>query len=207
MIAGRGSGVKEIGSPKMHQARVFQSLVGLKDIPDGLVDAHLKLYEGYVKNANLLAKRLKKAEVGGPEWSEMTRRIGFEINGMRLHELYFDNLSPHPSRPSPALTEGVVGTWDSFGEWEKEFRAMGQIRGVGWVILYRDPVADRLSNHWITLHEEGHPAGFTPVLVMDVWEHAYSGMDRSTYIDAFFKNIHWRRVEDRFGGFSEGMGT
>src|SRR4029079_368436 len=142
-------------------------------------------------------ERLKEAELGSPEWAEMTRRVGFEINGMRLHELYFDNLSPQSSKPSPELIEAVGGAWGSFDEWEAEFRAMGQIRGVGWVILYRDPVAGQLSNHWITLHEEGHPAGFTPLLVMDVWEHAYSGMDRTRYVEAFFENLRWSRVADR----------
>jgi Fe-Mn family superoxide dismutase len=79
---------------------------------------------------------------------------------------------------------------------------MGQIRGVGWVILYRDPVASQLSNHWISIHEQGHPAGFIPLLVMDMWEHAYSGMERSRYIEALFDNIHWERVEQRVDGTS-----
>jgi len=95
------------------------------------------------------------------------------------------------------VSERIGAGWHSVAEWEKEFRAMGHTRGVGWVILYRDPVLERLSNHWITLHEEGHPAGFTPLLVMDVWEHAYSGMDRSRYIEAFFENLRWSRVADR----------
>jgi len=202
MIVKRESEVREVGAPWTRRPRDFSALRGLRNIPDPLLDAHLKLYEGYVKSTNVLAERLKAAEIGSPEWAEMTRRTGFEINGMRLHELYFDNLSPHSSKPAQALIEEVGGTWGSFDEWEKEFRAMGQIRGVGWVILYRDPVADRLSNHWITLHEEGHPAGFAPLLVMDVWEHAYSGMDRTRYIDAFFENIQWNRVESRLGGFT-----
>jgi len=193
----RESQVQEVGST--YRPRDFSTLVGLRNIPDALVSAHLKLYAGYVQNTNLLINRLKGAEVGTPEWSEMSRRMGFEVNGMRLHELYFDNLSPHPSGPPPAVSEGIGGAWGSMEEWEREFRAMGQIRGVGWVILYQDPVADRFSNHWITLHEEGHPAGFTPLLVMDVWEHAYSGMDRSRYIDAYFENIRWSKVADRMG--------
>jgi Fe-Mn family superoxide dismutase len=207
MVVERKSEVQEVGTLSTYTPLDFSTLVGLKNIPDPLVEAHLKLYAGYVKNTNLLSQRLKEAEVGSPEWCEMTRRIGFEVNGMRLHELYFDNLSPHPPGPSPLLSEALCGPWDSFMEWEKEFRAMGQIRGVGWVILYRDPVADRLSNHWITLHEEGHPAGFTPLLVMDVWEHAYCGMDRPKYIDAFFENIHWGRVEDRLKGYSGKLGS
>ena len=197
MSVKQGPQVQGVGAP--YRPRDFSTLVGLRNIPDPLMDAHLKLYEGYVKNTNLLTERLKEAEVGTPEWAEMSRRIGFEVNGMRLHELYFDNLSPHPSGPPPVVSEGLGGAWGSMAEWEKDFRAMGQIRGVGWVILYRDPVADRLSNHWITLHEEGHPAGFKPLLVMDVWEHAYSGMDRPRYIDAFFENICWSRVADRLG--------
>jgi Fe-Mn family superoxide dismutase len=200
MMIREGSEVPNIGTLPGYEPRDFSALAGLRNIPDALVDAHLALYGAYVKNTNLLAERLRGAEVGSPEWSEMKRRFGFEVNGMRLHELYFDNLSPHPSRPSPVLTEDLGRTWDSFREWEREFRAMGQIRGVGWVILYRDPIADKLSNHWITLHEEGHPAGFTPLLVMDVWEHAYSGMERSRYIDAFFENIQWSSVENRMKG-------
>lgn len=202
MIVKRESEVREVGAPRTYKPRDFSALRGLQNIPDPLLVAHLKLYEGYVKNTNLLAEHLKEAEIGSPEWAEMTRRIGFEVNGMRLHELYFDNLSSHPFNPSPALLDEMGGSWESFAEWEKEFRAMGQIRGVGWVILYRDPIADRLSNHWITLHEEGHPAGFTPLLVMDVWEHAYSGMDRTRYIEAFFESLHWNRVESRLKGFS-----
>jgi len=197
MISKRGSHVQEVGSP--YRVRDFSTLVGLRNIPDALVEAHLKLYQGYVHNTNLLTERLKEAEVGTPEWTEMSRRVGFEVNGMRLHELYFDNLSPQFSGPSLSVSERIGAGWGSMAEWEKEFRAMGHIRGVGWVILYRDPVADRLSNHWITLHEEGHPAGFTPLLVMDVWEHAYSGMDRPRYIEAFFENICWSRVADRLG--------
>jgi Fe-Mn family superoxide dismutase len=197
MIIDWGSGVQKVAGRPPYIARDFSALVGLKNIPDALVAAHLKLYEGYVRNMNLLSRRGQEAELGGPEWSEMTRRVGFEVNGMRLHELYFENLSPQASRPSPALSEGLAAGWDSFIEWEEEFRAMGQMRGVGWVILYQDPVGGRLSNHWITLHEEGHPAGFTPLLVMDVWEHAYSGMDRTRYIEAFFRNIRWSKVEER----------
>jgi Fe-Mn family superoxide dismutase len=202
MIVRQESEVREVGAPRTYRPRDFSMLGGLRNIPDPLLEAHVTLYQGYVKNTNLLAERLKAAEVGSPEWAEMTRRIGFEVNGMRLHELYFDNLSSKGSDPSPSLFDALGGAWESFGEWVKEFKAMGLIRGVGWVILYRDPIADRLSNHWITLHEEGHPAGFTPLLVMDVWEHAFSGMDRNRYIEAFFENVHWNRVESRLEGFS-----
>jgi Fe-Mn family superoxide dismutase len=110
---------------------------------------------------------------------------------------YFDDLSPHPSTPSRAVLQAVGGSWDSFGEWEREFQAMGQMRGAGWVILYREPVANRFSHHWISLHEACHPTGFTPLVVMDLWEHAYSGMERSRYIEAY---VHWDKVEERLKG-------
>jgi len=162
-----------------------------------LIQAHLKLYEGYVKAVNLLRQRLAASKPGSPEWSEMKRRMGFELNGLRLHELYFESLGAGESGPSGPLEDVLSASWGSYSAWKDEFEAIGQMRGVGWAILYRDPVDRRLSNHWIGLHEEGHPAGFTPLLVMDVWEHAFTGMDRTTYIQAFFSNVRWSVIEAR----------
>jgi Fe-Mn family superoxide dismutase len=180
--------------------RDFSTLRGLKNLKDPLIEAHLNLYNGYVSNVNQLRQHLQEAKSGTIEWSEMERRLGFEVNGMRLHELYFENLTPGDSRVPRALEETLSGLWGSFKRWKEEFEAIGQIRGVGWVILYKDPMDGSLSNHWIGLHEEGHPAGFTPLLVMDVWEHAYTGMDRSTYIGAFFMNVNWEGVGARWAG-------
>jgi Fe-Mn family superoxide dismutase len=180
--------------------RDFSTLRGLKNLKDPLTEAHLNLYKGYVSNVNQLRQHLQEAKPGTIEWSEMERRLGFEVNGMRLHELYFENLTPGESRVPRALEETLSSLWGSFKRWKEEFEAIGQIRGVGWVILYKDPMDGRLSNHWIGLHEEGHPAGFTPLLVMDVWEHAYTGMDRSAYIGAFFMNVNWEGVGARWAG-------
>jgi Fe-Mn family superoxide dismutase len=175
----------------------LSALRGLKNLPDSLIEAHLKLYSGYVKNTNLLREHLATAELGSPEWSEMQRRMGFELNGLRLHELYFENLCSGGTAVSQGTTDLLGESWKSFDGWEQDFRAMGAMRGVGWAILYRDPVTERLSNHWITLHQDGHPAGFTPILVMDVWEHAFTGMERARYLDAFFANVNWDEVEGR----------
>jgi Fe-Mn family superoxide dismutase len=175
----------------------FGALRGLEDIPDSLVEAHLKLYSGYVKNTNLLRQHLASAKPGSPEWSEMLRRMGFELNGLRLHELYFDHLWPGGAGVSRETAALLGESWASYDAWEREFRAIGMMRGVGWAILYRDPVTLRLSNHWITLHHDGHPAGFTPIIVMDMWEHAFTGMERERYIDAFFANLNWDEVTER----------
>jgi len=180
-----------------YEPKDFASLRGLKGIPDALVEAHLKLYEGYVKGINALRDRLEKNEIGTPEWSEIMRRTGFEINGMRLHELYFDNLKPEGEPPSKGMEGAFSATWRSFDRWKDEFRALGSLRGVGWVILYRDRETGRLSNHWIGLHEEGHPVGFAPLLVMDLWEHAFTGMERERYVEAFLSNVDWAEVERR----------
>ncbi len=183
-----------------YPVREFREVRGLNGLPDALVEHHLKLYAGYVRNLNLLRRRLEGTEPGTPEFSELHRRVGFEVNGMRLHELYFENLSPAGRGPGAAIGEVLSRDWGSFDAWRREFAAIGAMRGVGWAILYRDPANGRLSNHWIGLHEEGHPAGFAPLLVMDVGEHAFTGMERPRYIDAFLENVDWARVGGRLAG-------
>jgi Fe-Mn family superoxide dismutase len=195
MIEKRMSFERGIHAP--YPLQEFSGLHGLRGLPDPLLQAHFKLYEGYVTNVNLLRRELKGVKSGTPEWSEINRRMGFELNGLRLHELYFANLTPDKPGTGRRLEDTLGEGWGSFARWMEEFKAMGQMRGVGWVILYEDPVHGGLSNHWITLHEDGHPAGFRPILVMDVWEHAFTGMDRHKYVEAFFENIDWKVVEGR----------
>jgi len=180
-----------------YAARDFSKVRGLAGIPDPLVEAHLKLYAGYVRNINLRRKRLSELSPGSPEFSELHRHVGFEINGMRLHELYFDNLSPGGGAPGAETKSALGKGWGAFDAWQVEFAGIASMRGVGWAILYQDPSNGALSNHWVGLHEEGHPAGFRPILVLDVWEHAFSGMERPKYIDAFLANAAWEVVQDR----------
>lgn len=172
-------------------------LRGLRGIPDALMEAHRRLYRGYVTNLDRLLREIAESERGSPAWSEMKRRVGFELNGKRLHELYFSNLSPGGRPVSDSVRHRLSQSWKTLEEWREEFVAVGMMRGVGWAILYRDPESGALSNHWIGLHEEGHPVGFEPVLVMDVWEHAYTGMERGKYIAAFLDNVDWGVVESR----------
>jgi len=196
MIRKTSPRMTEIG-PVEYREEDYHDLRGLKDLPDSLIEAHLKLYSGYVANTNKLLQSLAGTDSGGLEWAEMQRRLGYEMNGMRLHELYFENLTPGGHGASGDIGDILSEAWPSAAAWEKEFRAIGSMRGVGWAILYRDPLTQRLSNHWINLHQDGHPSGFTPILLMDVWEHAFTGMERARYIDAFFANVDWETVESR----------
>ena len=139
-----------------------------------------------------------------PAYSELTRRLGFEYNGMVLHEYYFGNMkrqgSVDPGQQS-AFRRAAEESFGSYDIWKADFVGIGKMRGVGWAICYQNPMNGRLSNHWITLHETGNVAGFNPILVMDVWEHAflldYKPAERPKYIEAFFSNIDWQGCEQR----------
>lgn len=156
---------------------------GLIGISDKQIDDHWKLYEGYVKQVNALTNE--------------RYRFGFEYNGMVLHEYYFQNLTaggtPLPDGP---LKKKIEQRWGSFEAWQKDFIDAGKTRGIGWAILYTD--GKTLNNYFIFGHDIGHIAGFTPLLVMDVWEHAYmvdhNAGGRSDYINAFLKNVDWARI-------------
>jgi Fe-Mn family superoxide dismutase len=194
-----------------YTAREF-NLSGLNGISDETLEMHFKLYEGYVKETNKLTERITGFIADGnvdqeemPAYSELTRRLGFEYNGMVLHEYYFDNLKSGGSTGEPERTaqfaKAAESSFGSYEIWKADFVGIGKMRGVGWAICNQNPANGRLSNHWITLHETGNVAGFDPVLVMDVWEHAYlldyKPAERPRYIEAFFSNIDWAMVEKR----------
>ena len=194
-----------------YKARQF-NLSGLKGISDQTLEMHFKLYEGYVKETNNLRERISEFIADGkvdqeemPAYSELTRRLGFEYNGMVLHEYYFDNLTSGggigDAQQDSQFTKAAVASFGSYNIWKADFVGIGKMRGVGWAICYENPANGNLSNHWITLHETGNVAGFNPILVMDVWEHAflldYKPAERPKYIEAFFSNIDWAEVESR----------
>jgi Fe-Mn family superoxide dismutase len=200
-----------MGATDVYKPRQF-NLSGLNGISDETLEMHFKLYEGYVKETNNLTDRISEFIADGkvdqeemPAYSELTRRLGFEYNGMVLHEYYFDNLKNRGGSGDPAkASEFVKAAESAFGTyeiWKADFVGIGKMRGVGWAICNQNPANGRLSNHWITLHETGNVAGFNPILVMDVWEHAYlldyKPAERPKYIEAFFSNINWDIVEAR----------
>jgi superoxide dismutase, Fe-Mn family len=190
-----------------YKAKQFR-LSGLQGISDETLKMHFALYEGYVKNTNLLMEQIaeithkKKASGLDPAYAELTRHLGFEFGGMVLHEYYFENLAAKGrGSPSADFKRVLEDCFDGFENWKRAFAAVGEMRGVGWAILYQDPATEKLSNHWIALHQDGVPSGFKPLLVMDVWEHAflldYKPAERGKYIDAFFNNVDWETIHRR----------
>jgi len=190
----------------MYTAKNYDHLLGLSGLSDEILQNHFKLYEGYVTNTNklndILVEMEKNGQFGEPAFAELNRRFGWEWNGMRLHELYFDGMKKESkSVPDGELKEKIEKEWGSFEMWEKDFRAMGAMRGIGWIILYYDKQSDRLFNMWIDEHATGHLTGAIPLLVMDVFEHAFVldyGMKRPEYIEAFMKAIDWDGVQKRY---------
>ncbi|HEY3375846.1 MAG TPA: Fe-Mn family superoxide dismutase [Candidatus Aquicultor sp.] len=188
-----------------YSARDFSGLIGMEGFSEVLLTNHFTLYQGYVTNTNKLlgdtAKMVVEGTAATPEFAELKRRLGWEFDGMRLHEYYFENLGGAGELDSGSkLTQKMTEDFGGYDAWEKEFRAVGAMRGIGWAVLYQDIVTGGLINFWINEHDAGHLAGGNPILIMDVFEHAYMldyGIKRPDYIEAFFKNINWDAVEAR----------
>ncbi len=199
-------GADKVAAPSYYKAKDYSHLdKTVKGLSPALLRMHIQLYNGYVKNTNTLLHTIRELAQDGQDrsitYGALKRRVGWEMDGMLLHEAYFDNLGATELLPqTSALYRQIEKDFGSYSAWEKDFKATGLMRGIGWVILYRDPKNKCLQNIWINEHDVGHIAGGTPVLVMDVWEHAYItefGLDRAKYIDVFFQNINWREVQKR----------
>jgi len=188
----------------MYQEQQFE-LPALSGLSAKQIEVHLKLYAGYVKNVNAIietVKELKKdSEKNALALSELTRRLPFEWNGMRLHELYFEALGGSGMQNGP-VTAALSKTFGSIDLWLAEFKAVGLMRGVGWVILSFDKKTSYLQNNWVSDHELGHLAGTEILIAMDIWEHAYLidylPIQKKDYIEAFFANLNWDIINTRF---------
>jgi len=183
----------------------YAKLLGMEGFSETILKNHFTLYQGYVTNTNKVIDNPEQMNKDGkaatPEFAELKRRLGWEFNGMRLHEYYFENLGGKGGISKDGKAAKAIGA--SFGSveaWEKDFRATGAMRGIGWVVLYQDTASNRLINFWINEHDTAHPAGCNPLLIMDVFEHAFMldyGLKRADYIEAFFKNINWSAIDAR----------
>ena len=188
-----------------YTAKNYDKLLGMEGFSETLLKNHFTLYQGYVTNTNKLTETfdqmIKDGKIGTPEYAELKRRFGWEFNGMRLHEYYFENLGGKDALDKGGkLSKKISEDFGSYDAWEKDFKGTGAMRGIGWTVLYQDNLSGKLFNCWINEHDVGHPAGCTPLLILDVFEHAFMidyGLKRADYISAFFKNINWKAVEAR----------
>jgi Fe-Mn family superoxide dismutase len=208
LVAGESntSAKKKRKEEKMaYSAKDYSRLIGMEGFSDTLLKNHFTLYQGYVTNTNklmdALSQLLKEGKTGAPEYAELKRRFGWEFNGMRLHEYYFENLGGKGGiSKTGKLHQKLVESFGSYETWEKDFKATGTMRGIGWAVLYQDVLSGNFINFWINEHDVGHPSGGMPILIMDVFEHAFMidyGLKRADYIEAFFKNINWAELEKR----------
>ena len=188
-----------------YQAKNYSHLIGMEGFSKQLLENHFTLYQGYVTNTNkvadILSQMLKDGNTGTPEYAELKRRFGWEFNFMRLHEYYFDNLGGKDPLAKSNLSAAIEKQFGSYANWEADFKAAGSMRGIGWTLLYLDGSNGALYNEWINEHDMGHLAGCTPIVVLDVFEHAFMidyGLKRGDYIAAFMKNLNWKEAAARF---------
>ncbi len=183
------------------------ALPALEGLSEKAVTAHLGLYEGYVKNANLILEKIeelaKDSEKNAYVLGELQRRFAFEFDGMRNHEYYFEGFEGGPA-PLPAdseLAKSLAYLWGSVDAFLARFKAIATTRGVGWAMLYFDPHAKRLLTQWVDEQHLGHLTGLVPILTLDMWEHSYVmdylPSEKGKYIEAFFANLNWETVAKR----------
>lgn len=189
-----------------YEQKNFDSLLGMKGFSDTMLTNHFTLYAGYVKNVNTVMELLKTTKVSSPEYNELKRRFGWEWDGMRMHELYFGNMTKDAAKKTTtkdsAFEIAFTKSFETYEKWAEDFKGSAMIRGIGWVVLAQDLATGMLFNVWVGEHDEGQLVGTKPLLMMDCWEHAYMtdyGIKRADYVSIFMESIDWSEVERRMG--------
>jgi Fe-Mn family superoxide dismutase len=189
----------------MYTAQTF-NFGSLDGISQNQLDVHIKLYEGYVKFLNTLEEKQKEmmqdTEKNAYTLGELTRRIGFEFNGMRMHEHYFSQWEGTPSPIAGSLESALAAQYGSLDAWMAQFKGVAMMRGIGWAILSYDQAGKKFFNHFVADHELGQLGDTTPILALDMWEHAYMvdyvPAEKAKYVEVFFKNLNGTVVSERF---------
>ena len=183
----------------------------LKGISAKNIEEHLKLYAGYVKNANSILEKIPEYEGYAGEdvfalyvVGELHRRFSFEYNGMRNHEVYFQSLSGGAKalNANSELRKAIEAEWGSFDLWLNRFKAAALTRGIGWAMLYYDRQEKRLLMNWVDEQHLGQLQDCALILGLDMWEHAYvydyPTSEKKKYVEAFFDNLNWEEIEENF---------
>lgn len=189
----------------MFEAKQF-SIPELKGISAKTIEEHLKLYQGYVKHANLILDHInelsKDSEKYSYELGELQRRFGFEWGGMRNHEVYFSLLEDGSNDEAPELKASIAAQWGTFETWLTRFQATALTRGIGWAILYYDPKSKQLLNTWVDEQHLGQLVGCIPLITLDMWEHSYVSdyqpSGKKQYVSDFLENLNWSVAEKFF---------
>ncbi len=178
----------------------------LEEISEKTIEEHLKLYKGYVTNANLVLNKIeeykKDATTNAYILSELHRRFAFEWGGIRNHEIYFSSLSGGPKelKEDSKLKNAIAQSGLDFEKWLEEFKAMALTRGIGWAMLYYDKETGKIFNTWVDEQHLGHLVGASPILALDMWEHSYyldyTPTEKKKYIESFFANLNWEAIEE-----------
>lgn len=184
------------------------ALPTLEGLSEKQIKVHLALYEGYVKQVNFIAERLSAVRDGSLALdpyivAELRRRFAFEFDGMRMHEYYFEQFEGEKGgSPESGLAKAAAEKYGSGEKFLEHIREVAGTRGIGWVVVYFDPIAKLLQTVFVADHEVGQLAGLPVLLALDLWEHAYMvdyvPAEKKSYIDAFFANLNWTVVEKRF---------
>lgn len=185
------------------------NLPELPGLSEKQIKVHIGLYEGYVKHVNILREQIADLTALDKEKyayaiTETRRRLGFEFNGMRMHEYYFTQFEggAQALTADSALARALCEKYGSVENFITHFTQVGMSRGIGWSVLYADPVAGTVHTAWVSDHELGQLGGLPIILAMDMWEHAfmvdYIPAEKKNYIEAFLKNVNWSVVDERF---------
>jgi Fe-Mn family superoxide dismutase len=190
-----------------YRSRTF-TLPSLTGLSEKQIKVHLALYEGYVKHVNLIAEKLLAVREGNIEMdpyivAELRRRFAFEFDGMRMHEYYFEQFEGEKGGdPESALAKAAAEKYGSGENFITHVKEVAGTRGIGWVVVYFDPVVKTLHTTFVADHEVGQLSGLPVILALDLWEHAYMvdyiPAEKKNYVDAFFSNLNWSVVEKRF---------
>lgn len=177
----------------------------LNGISQRTIDIHWgKLYQGYVKKFQEIQEKLQTADESQAnatfsELRELEVEKTFAANAVILHEAYFDVLGGS-GKPTGKILDQIVKNYHSFDEWLGHFKALG-MASRGWVVLAYDFNEGRLRNYIADAHNLYGVWGTAPLVVLDVYEHAYFidfGSDRKSYIEAYFRNLNWEKIDKKF---------
>lgn len=187
-----------------YEAKQFESIGGMEGFSERMMQEHYKLYEGYIKKANEIQEKLKTVDGSTANATQSDLRslklgMSFAVDAIKGHELYFSHLGGKSVTPLDGISKLIEKSFGNYETWLNDMKQTG-IAARGWVWSAYDWDSGELMN----VLGDGHDAfpiwNATPLVALDVYEHAYFidyGVNRKDYIETFFKNINWDVVEKR----------